>query len=172
MANCSCTYSSRRICHLSTFRRFAHTAYVHIHILYFFFSRHKQLNGDLKDITFLVLAVHEQVALMSSSQSQTYGKLKTFHMSPFNIYTFCTHYLCSHIYFFCSRHKQLNGDLKRITFVVLAVHEQVALMSFSQSKTRLLLHVHEQFAMSLHLLCSTILHLWLLLCANNSVVES
>ena len=67
MANCSCTYSSRRICHLSTFRRFAHTAYVHIHILYFFLSRHKQLNGDLKDISFLVLAVHEQVALMSSS---------------------------------------------------------------------------------------------------------
>ena len=37
---------------------------------------------------------------------------------------------------------------------MLAVHEQVALMSFSQSEARLLLYVHEQFAMSLHLLCS------------------
>ena len=34
--------------------------------------------------------------------------------------------LCSHIYFFCSDHKQLNGDLKDITFMILAVHEQVA----------------------------------------------
>ena len=36
----------------------------------------------------------------------------------------------------------------------------------------LLLYFQEQFAMSLHLLCSTILHLWLLLCAHNSAVES
>ena len=45
--------------------------------------------------------------------------LKAFSMSSFNIYTFCTHYLCSHICFFCSHYKQLNGDLKGITFVVL-----------------------------------------------------
>ena len=30
-------------------------------------SHHKQLNCDLKGITFVVLAVHEKVALMSSS---------------------------------------------------------------------------------------------------------
>ena len=52
--------------------------------------------------------------------------------------------------------------LKGITFVVLAVHEQVALISSTWSKTRLLLNAHEHFAMSLLLLCSTILDLWLL----------
>ena len=81
-------------------------------------------------------------------------------MSPFILQTFCTHCLCSHIYFLCSHNKQLNGDLKGITFVVTAVHEQIALMSSSQSKTRLLLYVHEQFAMPLHLLCSTILYIY------------
>ena len=55
---------------------------------------------------------------------------------------------------------------------VYTVHEQVALMSSSKSKTHLLLYVHEQFAMSLHLLCSTILHLWLLVYTNYSAVES
>ena len=55
---------------------------------------------------------------------------------------------------------------------MLAVHEQVALMSCSWSETRLQLYIHEQFAMSLHLLCSTILHLWLLIfSASNSAVE-
>ena len=48
----------------STFRHFVHTASV---LLYTSFSHHNQLNGDLKGITFAVLAVHEQVALMSSS---------------------------------------------------------------------------------------------------------
>ena len=67
---------------------------------------------------------------------------------------------------------QLNSNLKGITFVVLAVHEQVALISSSYSKMRLLLCVREQFAMSLHLLCSTILHVWLLLSANNIAAES
>ena len=33
--------------------------------------------------------------------------------------------------FSCNPHKQLNGDLKGITLVMLAVHEQVALMSSS-----------------------------------------
>ena len=33
--------------------------------------------------------------------------------------------------FFCSQHNQLNSDLKGIMFVMLAVHEQVALMSSS-----------------------------------------
>ena len=77
-------------------------------------------------------------------------------MSSFNIQTFSTYCLFSLLYFSYTHYKQLNGDLKGITFVVLAVHEQVALMSSSQSKMHLLLYVHEQFAMSLHLLCSTI----------------
>ena len=64
-------------------------------------------------------------------------------------------------HFFCSHHKQLNGDLKHITLVMLAVNVQVALISSSYSETRLPLYIHEQFAMSLHLLCSTMLHLWL-----------
>ena len=72
-------------------------------------------------------------------------------MSSFSIQTFCTHCLCFHIPFSQSHHKQLNEDLKRITLVMLAVHEKVALISSSQSKTRQLLYVHEQFAMSLHL---------------------
>ena len=54
---------------------------------------------------------------------------------------------------------------------MLAVQEQVALMSSSRSETRLLLYVHEQLAMSLHLLCSTILHLWLLLCYKARVLR-
>ena len=55
------------------------------------------------------------------------------------IQTFCTQCLCSHIYFFCSHQKQLNGYLKQITFVMFAVHEHVALISSSQSETHLLL---------------------------------
>ena len=54
-------------------------------------------------------------------------------MSSFNIQQLCTHCLLSNIHFSCSHHKQLNGDLKRINL------------------TCLLLYVHEQFAMSLHL---------------------
>ena len=42
-----------------------------------------------------------------------------------------------------------------ITFVALAAYEQVALMSLSRGKIRLLLYIHGQFALSLHLLCST-----------------
>ena len=41
-----------------------------------------------------------------------------------------------------SHHKQLNDDLKGITFVLIAVCEQVALMSSSKSETRLLLYVY------------------------------
>ena len=44
--------------------------------------------------------------------------------------------------------------MKGVAFVVLAVHEQVALVSFCYSEMHLLLYVHEQLAMSLHLLCS------------------
>ena len=41
--------------------------------------------------------------------------------------------------------------LKDIIFVMLAVHEQVVLISSSYSEKRLLLYVHEQFPfMSLH----------------------
>ena len=78
--------------------------------------------------------------------------LKTFNTSLFNILTLCTHCLYPHIYFSCSLHKQLNGDLKGITFVMLAVQEKVALFL---EQTRLLLYAHEQFAISLHLLHSS-----------------
>ena len=50
----------------------------------------------------------------------------------------------------------LNDDMNGITFVMLAVDEPVALMSSSKSGARLLSYVHEQFVMSLNLLCSTI----------------
>ena len=81
----------------------------------------------------------------------------------------CIHCLCSHICFSCSHHKQLNGDLKGITFVVLVVHEQVAPLRSSQSELGLLLNVHEEFTI---LLCSTVLRMWLILLASNSAVDN
>ena len=39
-----------------------------------------------------------------------------------------------------------ESDLKGIIFVMLAVHEQIVLISSSSSKKPLLLCVHEQFA--------------------------
>ena len=51
-------------------------------------------------------------------------------------------YIYIYIYIlYISPQAQLNGDLKGIPFVMLAVHEEVALMSFSQSETHLLLYV-------------------------------
>ena len=58
------------------------------------------------------------------------------------VQTFCAHCLFSHTSFCCSRHKQLNGNLKDITLVMLTIHEQVALISSPSSETRLLLYVH------------------------------
>ena len=37
--------------------------------------------------------------------------------------------------FFCSQHQHLNGSLKGITFVMLAVHEQVAHELFLEQNT-------------------------------------
>ena len=65
-------------------------------------------------------------------------------MSSFNIQQLCTHCLLSTIHFSCSHHKQLNGDLKRINL------------------TCLLLYVHEQFAMSLHLFVLHYIYLYIL----------
>ena len=56
------------------------------------------------------------------------------------------HCLCPHKYFSCSHHKQLNGNFKGKTFMILAANEQAALMSSSYSKTCLLLYVHKHFA--------------------------
>ena len=56
--------------------------------------------------------------------------------------------------------------------LVLTVHEQVANELFlEQNVPATTLHV-QQFVMSLHLLCSTILHHWLQLRANNRAIES
>ena len=53
--------------------------------------------------------------------------------------------------------------------MMFVFQQQVALMSSFYSKMRFLIRVNEQFPMSLHLLCSTSLHLWLLIFgANNS----
>ena len=52
----------------------------------------------------------------------------------------------------------MNGDMSRITFVMLSVHELAALMSSSQSETHLLLYAHEELARPLHSLCSTIIY--------------
>ena len=66
---------------------------------------------------------------------------RLFDMSSISIQTFCTHCLCSHTSFSSSHHKQFIGDLKCFTLVMVAVHDQVALMSSSQSEPRLLLPV-------------------------------
>ena len=68
--------------------------------------------------------------------------------------------------------KQLNSNLKGINFSIFSVHQEVALMSYCYSETCLLLYVHEQFAKSVQLLCSTVLHMCLLLCGNNGAAES
>ena len=52
----------------------------------------------------------------------------------------------------------MNGDMSRITFVMLSVHELAALMSSSQSETHLLLYAHEELARPLHSLCSSIIY--------------
>ena len=81
------------------------------------------------------------------SKQQRYWQLKKFNITSFKFnISFCTHCFCSHMYFCCSHHKQLNSDLKGITFVVLAIHEQVAPMSSSSSKTRLLPYADEHLA--------------------------
>ena len=129
-----------------------------------------------------MLTVHEQVALISSSQSNTrllkkkkkknyltcvpllhlqllpamckqqaLLKLKDIQYIIFqHLDALYTLPVFSYIFLF-SHHKKLKSDLKGIIFVMLAVHEQVALMSFSQRETRLLLYLLKQFAMSLHL---------------------
>ena len=86
--------------------------------------------------------------LQTTSTVESYRYLLC-HLSIFRRFA---HYLCCRIYFSCSLHKQLNGDLKSITFVMLVVYKQVALGSSSQSETRLLLQVHEQFAKHLFVL--------------------
>ena len=70
------------------------------------------------------------------------------------------------------RYLFMNRKYQNCNMCVLVVHEQVTLMGTSQSETCLLLQIHAQFAMSLHLLCSPISHMRLLLCASNSFVES
>ena len=71
-----------------------------------------------------------------------------YHFSTFRRFQHC---LCSHIYFSCSHHKQLNGFLEGMAFVMLVAHEEIALISSSWSETCLLLYVHEQLAMLVHL---------------------
>ena len=69
----------------------------------------------------------------------------------YNINTIYNTYIYIYIYIYIYDINTYN--------ISLAVHKQVALIS----KMPLLLYIHEQFFMSLHLLYSTILHLWLLL---------
>ena len=62
-------------------------------------------------------------------------------------------------------HKQLNLNSLGISFMMLAVHELVAMMISSLSKTPLLISV-------VHFLCTTNLHLWsLIFSASNNAVE-
>ena len=65
-------------------------------------------------MTALILFHYFTSIVTTVCKQQHCWKLKTFNMSSLNIYTFCTHCLCCHIYFSCSRHKQLNDDLKDI----------------------------------------------------------
>ena len=59
-------------------------------------------------------------------------------------------YICIYTYI-SHRNKQFNGNLIGITFVMLVVDKQVALIRCFKSETHLLVYVHEKFAMSLHL---------------------
>ena len=57
-------------------------------------------------------------------------KLKNLISSSY-IQMFWAHFLYGHTYILCSYGNDLNGDLKSITFVMLAVHKPVALISSS-----------------------------------------
>ena len=59
------------------------------------------------------------------------------------IYTIYIH--ISYMYIYIYINASFESDLKGIIFVMLAVHEQVVLISTSYSEKRLLLYVHEQF---------------------------
>ena len=50
------------------------------------------------------------------------------------IYYIYISYICIYIYIPWSQHKHLNGNLKDIAFAMLAVHEQVVLMSLLRTK--------------------------------------
>ena len=51
---------------------------------------------------------------------------RNINMSSFTLRWF-PHWLCCHIYFSCSHHKQLNSEFKSITSAILLVHKQVPL---------------------------------------------
>lgn len=99
--------------------------------------------------TLLIFAVL-YLWLLLCAKSKRCIKSKIFNTSSFNFQNLCTLLVFSYIFFLQSPHL-LTGDLKGITFAMIAVHEQVALMSSSQRKTSLLLNVLGQSAMSLHL---------------------
>ena len=132
-------------------------------------------NCDVADCAVTWRTVHEHIvadpfgskkrssALLVHAQQ---ASQKTCLLNRHSTASVCVH-ICIHFF----NHKQLNGDSEGIYFVMLAVLKQVALMSPSKSEMRLLLYVNQQFAMSLHLFCSTILHLFLILSANNSAIE-
>ena len=98
---------------------------------------------NLKGISFVMLAVHEQVALLRSSSSKIHLLQYVSEQTGMSLHLIMFHY------YICS-YKQLNGNLKGM-LVMLAAYEQVALMCSSCSKTSLLLYPLEQFVMSLQL---------------------
>ena len=71
--------------------------------------------------------------------------------------TFCTLHVFSYVFLFQSP-QVVEWDLKSITLVMLAVHEHVPAIICSWTAP----HVTA-------LICVALLHLWLLLCANNKL---
>ena len=113
--------------------------------IYIYLSVYLSINQSI--YLSICLSIYLSICLSNSKQC---WKLKHLicHLSVFRCFAHC---LNSHIYLPCSHHKQLNFELKGIIFVMLAVHEQVGLMSSSLSERDPLLYVYEQVAMSLHL---------------------
>ena len=150
---------------------FRHVACCMCSRIYSFCSYQKQLKGELESITLVMLAVHEQVVRMSSTQSKKrllFYIHERFTISPYFFvisYYICgcynkqatiavknhKHLICYLLTFQCFAHcllllllsdrMQLNGNLKGINFVILAVHEQKELINTLWSKTPLPLHV-------------------------------
>ena len=89
-------------------------------------------------------------------------------MSSLYIQTIYTQ--CLHIFLLqsCSHYKQLNGDLISITFVMLVLQEQVALMSSSQSETCLLLYISPCHCTYL---CSTIIFVVTTICKQQALLK-
>ena len=74
-------------------------------------------------------AIHNNLKLLRIDRaidSNCHKCKRNINMSSFTLRWF-PHWLCCHIYFSCSHHKQLNSEFRSITSAILPVHKQVPL---------------------------------------------